>query len=158
MMSEKTTIVIRIRGGIDCPHFVKDTMKMLRVDRTNCATILRETPSYLGMLRKAKDYITWGEVSVETIKLVLEKRGRLIGDKQITDEAIKELGYEGIEALAEKIKSGELDFSNLAGIKPFFRMHPPKKGFKRTVKRPFRDKGELGNRGEAIDELVKRMC
>ncbi|MCX6643416.1 MAG: uL30 family ribosomal protein [Candidatus Bathyarchaeota archaeon] len=102
-MSEKTTIVIRIRGGIDCPHFVKDTMKMLRVDRTNCATILRETPSYLGMLRKAKDYITWGEVSVETIKL-------------------------------------------------------PKKGFKRTVKRPFRDKGELGNRGEAIDELVKRMC
>jgi large subunit ribosomal protein L30 len=37
-------------------------------------------------------------------------------------------------------------------------MHPPKKGFKRTVKRPYRDRGELGYRGEAINELIKRMC
>jgi large subunit ribosomal protein L30 len=158
MTTEKTMMVIRIRGGIDCPYYVKDTLKMLRVDRTNSATILKETPSSLGMLRKAKDYITWGEPSVEMIKLVLEKRGRLIGNKQITNDSLKELGYEDINALAEKIKNGQLDFLSINGIKPFFRMHPPKKGFKRTVKRPFRDKGELGNRGEAINELIKRMC
>ena len=157
-MSEKTVLVIRIRGGIDVPWYVKDTMRMLRVDHNNYATLLKETPSYLGMLRKAKDHITWGEPSLETIKLVITSRGKLVGDKPITEETLKELGYEGLDRLAAKIKSSEVEFSTLNGIKPFFRMHPPKKGFRRSVKHPYNDRGELGYRGETIDELAKRMC
>ena len=154
----KTLMVIRIRGGLDLPFFVEDTMKMLRVDKNNYATILIESGSYIGMLRKAKNHITWGKPSLETIKLVLEKRGRLTGDKPITNEALKELGYESIDNLAEKLYLGELEFSQLKGIKPFFRMHPPKKGFKKSIKRPYRDRGELGDRKETINELVSRMC
>jgi len=157
-MSGKTLFVVRIRGGIDAQKTVKDNLTMLRMEKNNYATILLESPSYIGMLRKAKDYITWGEPTVETVKLLLEKRGKLIGDTKITDEAMKELGYENIEKLAELITSGEIEFSQLNGVKPFFRMHPPKKGFKRTVKRPYNDHGELGYRGEAINELIKRMC
>jgi large subunit ribosomal protein L30 len=37
-------------------------------------------------------------------------------------------------------------------------MHPPKKGFKTSVKRPYKSKGELGYRGEKINELAVRMC
>jgi large subunit ribosomal protein L30 len=51
-----------------------------------------------------------------------------------------------------------LDVNKLEGVKPFFRLHPPKKGYRRSVKRPYNNKGELGYRGEAINELARRMC
>ena len=157
-MTDKTLFVVRIRGGVDAKKTVEATLTMLRMERNNYATILKESSSYIDMLRKAKDYLTWGEPNVETVKLLLEARGKITGDAKVTDEALKGLGYESVEKLANAIVAGEVEFSQLNGIKPFFRMHPPKKGFKRTVKRPYNDHGELGYRGEAINELIKRMC
>lgn len=157
-MADKTFFVVRIRGGIDAQKTVKATLTMLRMEKNNYATIIKDSPSYSGMLKKAKDYITWGEPTAEVVKTLLEKRGKLPGDVKITDEALKRLGHDSLDALANAIASGEVEFSQLNGIKPFFRMHPPKKGFKRTVKRPYNDHGELGYRGEAINELIKRMC
>jgi len=157
-MAGKLIFVVRIRGGVDVPKIMEDDMTMLRLEHNNYATLLRESSSYIGMLRKAKDYITWGEPNAETLRLLLEKRGRLTGDAKITDESLEGLGYESLDKLTQIIYSGEQEFSQLNGVKPFFRMHPPKKGFKRTVKRPFRDRGELGPRGEAINELINRMC
>ncbi len=157
-MTGKTLYVVRIRGGVDARKTVEATLTMLRMERNNYATILRENPSYIGMLRKVKDYVTWGEPTAETVKLLLETRGKLVGEEKVTDEALKNLGYDSVEALSNAIASGAVEFSQLNGVKPFFRMHPPKKGFKKTVKRPYRDRGELGYRGEAINELIKRMC
>jgi large subunit ribosomal protein L30 len=157
-MVYKTFFVVRIRGGVDAQKTVEATLTMLRMERNNYATILKESPSYVGMLRKVKDYVTWGEPSVEIVKLLLKTRGKITGDEKVTDDVLKELGYENVEKLANAIVTGEVEFSQLNGIKPFFRMHPPKKGFKRTVKRPYKDHGELGYRGEAINELIKRMC
>ncbi len=157
-MTGKTLLVVRIRGGVDAQKTVEATLTMLRMERNNYATILKESSSYIGMLRKVKDYVTWGEPDVETMKNLLEARGKLVGDEKVTDEAMKTLGYESVDKLANAIVAGEVEFSQLNGVKPFFRMHPPKKGFKRTVKRPYRDHGELGYRGEAINELIKRMC
>ncbi|MBM3291381.1 50S ribosomal protein L30 [Candidatus Bathyarchaeota archaeon] len=150
--------VIRIRGGVDVPKLIEDTMMMLRVDKNNYATFITNTPSYSGMLNKAKDYITWGEPTLETIKSIIAKRGMLVGDKKISDEKLTELGYSSLDKLAESVLKGEIEFNQLNGIKPFFRMHPPKKGFKKTIKRAYSDNGELGYRGEAINELALRMC
>lgn len=158
MMRMKSLLAIRIRGGVSCTKRVKDTLRMLRVDRNNYATILDDRPDYQGMLQKAKDYITWGEPDVETVKVVLEKRGEAPGGVKLTDEYVKSLGYESLTQLAEKLHSCELDINKLEGVKPFFRLHPPRKGYDRTVKKPYSNKGELGYRGEAINELARRMC
>ena len=136
----------------------EDTLKMLRMERNNTATLLDDRPEYLGMLQRAKDYITWGEPTVETVQLILEKRGRVSGDGTLSAEALSRLGYETLDKLAEALHGGEAEIQKLEDLKPFFRLHPPSKGFKRTVKRPYRNKGELGYRGEAINELAKRMC
>jgi large subunit ribosomal protein L30 len=141
-MSGKTFFVVRIRGGVDAQKTVEATLTMLRMEKNNYATILKDSPSYTGMLRKAKDYITWGEPDIETIKLLIVKRGKLVGNEKITDEALKGLGYDSLDKLANALVAGDVEFSQLNGIKPFFRMHPPKKGY----------------RGEAINELIKRMC
>jgi large subunit ribosomal protein L30 len=157
-MERKNFLAIRIRGGINVSRRDEDNLRMLRMDRNNTATLLDDRSEYRGMLQRAKDFVTWGEPTKETIKLLLEKRGRLAGDHPITEEALKELGYENLDDLAEALQAGSAELHKLKGVKPFFRLHPPTKGFKRTVKRPYRSKGELGYRGEDINKLAKRMC
>ena len=156
-MVHKCILVIRIRGGINVSRKNEDTLRMLRVDRNNYATFIDDRPEYKGMLQRVKDQVTWGEPSVETVKLVLEKRGKIYGDKPIDAETLQKLGYESIDSLASAIHSGNAEYHKLEGIKPFFRLTPPSKGFKNTVKKAYNNKGELAYRGDAINELAAKM-
>jgi len=153
----KCFVAIRIRGLSDISQETKDTMMMLRLTRNCHATILDDRPAYKGMLQKSKNCITWGEATKETVAALLKKRGRLPGDKKLTDEVAKELGYDSLDALAEAIVNVEVDFSSLPEVKPVFRLSPPSKGFKGKVKKSYAAGGEAGYRGEAINALVKRM-
>jgi large subunit ribosomal protein L30 len=157
-MEKKSLLAIRIRGTLNIPGRVKATLRMLRIDRNNYATLLDDRPDYQGMLQTAKDYITWGEPDRETIKLLLEKRGEVPGGKKINEDNLSELGYSSFEELAESLYKCEIDLNKIEGIKPFFRLHPPRKGFKTSVKRSYKNKGELGYRGQDINELARRMC
>lgn len=153
----KCLVAVRIRGMSDISQEIKDTMTMLRLTRNCHATLLDNRPAYNGMLRKSKDYLTWGEVSQENVALLLKKRGKLVGDKELTDEYAKELDYTSLDDLAEAIFKVEVEFSSLPDVKPVFRLRPPKKGFKGKVKRSFAAGGEAGYRGDEINELLKRM-
>jgi large subunit ribosomal protein L30 len=150
-------VAVRIRGMSDISQEIKDTLSMLRLTRNCHATLVDDRPSYKGMLRKSKDCLTWGEVSQENIALLLKKRGRLVGDKKLTDEYAKQLDYESLDALAEAIFKVEVEFSSLPEVKPVFRLRPPKKGFKGKIKRSFAAGGEAGYRGDEINSLLKRM-
>jgi large subunit ribosomal protein L30 len=158
-MSEqrKCLVAVRIRGLSDISHEVKDTLGMLRLTRNCHATLIDDRPAYNGMLRKSKDCLTWGEVSQELVLLLLKKRGRLAGDKKLTEEYAKELGYNSLDELAEAIFNVDIEFNSLPEVKPVFRLRPPKKGFKGKVKRSYASGGELGYRGDAINHLLKRM-
>jgi large subunit ribosomal protein L30 len=153
----KCLVAVRIRGMSDISQEIKDTLSMLRLTRNCHATLLDDRPAYNGMLRKSKDYLTWGEVSQENIALLLKKRGKLVGDKKLTDEYAKELGYKSLDDLAEAIFKMEVECSSLPEVKPVFRLRPPKKGFKGKVKRSYAAGGEAGYRGDAINDLLKRM-
>lgn len=157
METRKCLVAVRIRGLSDISTEVKDTLNMLRLTRNCHATLLDDRPGYAGMLRKSKDCLTWGEISQENILQLLEKRGRLIGDKRFTDEYAKELGYESLNDLAESLFKVDVEFNSLPEVKPVFRLHPPKKGFKGKIKRSYASGGEAGYRGEAINDLLKRM-
>jgi large subunit ribosomal protein L30 len=150
-------VAVRIRGISDISGEITDTLTMLRLTRNCHATLIDDRPAYKGMLRKSKDYLTWGEVSQENIALLLKKRGRLVGDKKLTDEYAKQLDYESLDELAEAIFKVEVEFSSLPEVKPVFRLRPPKKGFKGKVKRSYAAGGEAGYRGDAINSLLKRM-
>ncbi len=67
---------VRIRSAIHADGAVKDTLEMLKLRRKNACVILDDTPSLRGMIVKAKDFITYGEVSPDVVKLLEEKRGR----------------------------------------------------------------------------------
>lgn len=146
---------IRVRGTTGVKGEVADTMKMLRLNRINHAVILDENPSYKGMLQKAKDYITWGEINEETLAKVITKRGRLPGGEKVTEEFLKEnTSHKNIEDVSKAVFKGEK--LEEMGIKPVFRLHPPRKGFK-NVKKAYNEDGTLGYRGEDIENLIRKM-
>jgi len=153
----KCLVAVRIRGLSDIPQETKDTLMMLRLTRNCHATLLDDRPAYKGMLQKSKNCITWGDATKETVVMLLKKRGRLLGDKKLTDEYAKELGYDSLDALAEAIVNVEVDFGSLPEVKPVFRLSPPSKGYKGKIKKSYAAGGEAGYRGEAINALLKRM-
>ncbi|MBT3303762.1 50S ribosomal protein L30 [Candidatus Woesearchaeota archaeon] len=73
--SEKVAVIL-VRGMVKVNKEIKDTTYMLRLRKKNCCVILEKTESMMGMLNKIKYYVTWGDVSDETIKKLVEKKGQ----------------------------------------------------------------------------------
>jgi len=155
--TSKCLLTVRIRGVIGAPGDIKDTLKMLNLKRNNYAVIIKNTPAYRGMLQKAQNYITWGEPTEGIVTKLIKKRGRLLGDKKITDDYAKKVGFKSVEDLAKAVFEGKIDYNKLPEVKPFFRLHPPSKGFKGKIKKSYKMGGETGYRGEAINQLIERM-
>lgn len=153
----KCLVAVRVRGSVNVRKDIGDTLRMLNLTRNCHATIIDDRPSYIGMLQKVQNQVTWGEASKDTILMLLKERGRLVGNKKITDEYVKKIGFESIDDLAEAIYNLKVEFNKLPGIKPVFRLHPPSKGYKGSVKKSWKSGGVTGYRGEAINDLIKRM-
>ena len=154
----KLLVAIRIRGNVGVRRSIKDTLGILRLFKVNHAVLLDNRKSNKGMLQKAKDYITWGQIDKDTLVHLLMKRGKLPGNKSLNDEHIKKYTkYKSIQELAEALIKFELQLKDVPYLKPVFRLHPPRKGFKFKKKRPYKDVGELGNRDIEINPLLSRM-
>lgn len=119
--------VIRLRGSIRVPVYVEQTLHYLRLIKNHSCVVVKNTPPNRGMLQKAKDYITWGEISKEVYDELLQKRGEKHPDNP------------------EEMKK----FFRLAPPRGGLE----RKGLKHT----FTAGGSLGYRGEHINTLLKKM-
>jgi large subunit ribosomal protein L30 len=153
----KSLVVVKIRGTVRAQKETRETLDFLHLAQTNHAVLIDSRPAYKGMLQRVNSYITYGEVTKETVVLMLQKRARIAGDKKLTDEYIQKAGYKSIDDLAEAIVNCKVQFQKLPDIEPRFKLHPPSKGYKGKTKKGFNAGGEAGYRGEAINDLVKRM-
>lgn len=149
--------VVRVRGTVNIKPDIKKTMQLLRLTRANHCVLLEENVVYKGMLQIVKDYTTWGEINKETLTKLLSARGKLAGDKPLSEEYLKKATpYHTFEKLSEAILENKVKYKELPEVKPVFRLNPPKKGH-RTIKRSFVNKGSLGYRKEHINMLIERM-
>ncbi|MDO8481252.1 MAG: uL30 family ribosomal protein [Nanoarchaeota archaeon] len=137
--------VVRVRGLVRVRIPLQATMKHMRLMNHNYCVFLEATPQNLGMIKKVRDYITWGEVDEAFMKEVAEKRGDL---------------YIGPEKDAKGKISYARRFIVIGGKKyrKHFRLNPPRSGYGREgVKTPFSKGGALGDRKEKIADLLRRM-
>ena len=102
--------VIRLKGLADASPEVEKTLDLLRLRRRYACVIIDERPSYLGMLDVVKDWVTWGEIDADTLAELLRRRGRLIGDKPLTDDWVKKYGWSSINEFALAYILGEVGF------------------------------------------------
>ncbi|MBD3387704.1 MAG: 50S ribosomal protein L30 [Candidatus Altiarchaeales archaeon] len=152
-------VIVRVRGRTHIKANIEDTMKMLSITRKNHCTIVPDNPEYRGMVTKANDYIAWGEADEKTTAKLLSERGKVEGGKKLSDSHVKDnSSFTDIKSFAKAVSAGEAKLKDVKGLKPLFRLNPPKKGFERKgIKKPYSVGGALGYRGEKISELIGRM-
>jgi large subunit ribosomal protein L30 len=148
-------LVVRIKGTVNIPHWAQTTLDGLNLDKRFRATIVPESPEYLGMLRRVKEVVAWTKADTGIVKELLEKRGRKAGYKPITKSDIPK-EYRSIDELASAIAENKVVISKIEGLKPWFALNPPRGGFKRKTKTQYAQDGVLGEDGE-LAEMVKRM-
>jgi len=120
---------IRVRGSVNVLPQIKKTLELLRLDRVNHLVLVEDKQR--GMLNKVQSYTTFGEIDAETIALVLKKRGRLAGNKKLGKEFLEKNKLKGFDEAAKAVFEGKKKLKEL-GVKPVFRLSPPKKGYERA--------------------------
>lgn len=149
--------VIRIRGEVKKTRKVIDTLKIMNLYRTYSCVIVPETPEVKGMLQKAKDMVTWGEVDKEALSSMLEKRLHSNeGDRKVGSDKLKDMsGFDSFDAFADALAQDKTRMNKQDKLKTAFRLTPPSKGFPSIY--DAYPKGALGYRGKEINCLIKRM-
>ncbi|MGC9099087.1 MAG: uL30 family ribosomal protein [Candidatus Micrarchaeia archaeon] len=137
-LENKLIAAIRVRGRVNVRESISTTLERLNLKRVNNLSLIRGSKSSIGMLQKCNDYITYGEISKDVLRKVLEKSGM-----NIEEDSLENL-FNGSKTPKE------------LGIKMPIRMRPPKHGYEST-KRSFTVGGSLGYRAEKINDLIKRM-
>ncbi|MHA1338675.1 MAG: 50S ribosomal protein L30 [Promethearchaeota archaeon] len=154
----KLMLVIRIRGAPHMNYKIEDTLKMLRLHKPNHGTVLFGTPTVMGMLNKVKDYVAFGEVDENILIKLLQRRAYLKGQKPLTEEHIrKKTRFSNFNELAKALFNGEIQLKDIYNLKPVFRLHPPKGGYRGSIKKPFNSGGTLGNVGTYINVIAAKM-
>lgn len=73
----KMIAIIRIKGQVGLNKDIIETFNRLRIRRKYaCVVFDKPTKEQLGMIKKLKDFIAYGEISDEVYKKLVEKRGR----------------------------------------------------------------------------------
>jgi len=137
------TAVIRISGRVGIKRKVAEGLKRLGLKTKYSCVVLKGTEEQKGMLKSLRDYVAYGEISEDDFKELLKARAKVVNGnekKPSEDEIVK--GFEQDKKLKEM------------NIQPVFRLHPPRKGIESKQRFP---QGVLGNHGEKINELLKRM-
>ncbi|MBU2562656.1 MAG: uL30 family ribosomal protein [Nanoarchaeota archaeon] len=136
--------VIRISGKIGLRKPIEETLYRLRIRRKySCIVLTNPTKEQLGMIQKVRDFVAFGEIKKEMFEKLIKSRGLPVNKTKKLDEPKK--------IISELEKGKKYEELNL---KPFFRLHSPRKGIKSKLHFP---KGVLGNNKEKINELIERM-
>lgn len=142
----KLVALIRIEGMVGVKPNAHETLDRLRLRRKYaCVLIDASRKEVEKMIHAVQFHIAFGDIDKETLIKLIHARGKAAeGDKK------------KIKMSPEEVAEGLLKGKKLAdfGLKPFFRLHPPRKGIKSKLQYP---KGVLGNHGKNISKLIERM-
>jgi large subunit ribosomal protein L30 len=136
--------IIRIGGDVGLRKDIRETLERLRLKRKYACVVIKQTEVNSGMIKKVKDFVAFGEIKKDVFEKLIKERGQLI-DKTKKIE---------VKKVVEEIEKGK-KYQEL-NLKPFFRLHPPRKGIE-SKKHFGVDKGVLGNNKDKINELIERM-
>lgn len=70
------TAIIRIKGMVGIRGDVEETLDRLRLRRKYACVVLDLTPETVGMLKKVKEFVAYGNIDEATYKELVSKRGK----------------------------------------------------------------------------------
>ncbi len=144
--------IIRIRGRVGLKKEINETLNRLRLRRKYTCVVLEGNKVQLGMIKKVKDFVAFGKINDKTFEKLIEERVQLIDNQRSREPLRGKKNKVDLKKVVEELKKGK-KFEEL-NLKPFFRLHPPRKGINSKLHFP---KGVLGDNKTEINTLVGRM-
>tara|TARA_Y100000310_G_C20471542_1_gene710303 strand:- start:115 stop:585 length:471 start_codon:yes stop_codon:yes gene_type:complete len=151
-------VIIRIRGPNGVKPKIRKTLEIMNLRTKFSCVVVKDTPNNLGMINISKDYITWGELDKGMFRTLLEVRGRLPGNKRLSEEYVKEKLKLSYDQFVEAFVEGKNELKDIEGLKRVFKLSPPRGGLERKgSKKHFSMGGAIGYRKEKINDLLGKM-
>ncbi|MFH1592537.1 MAG: 50S ribosomal protein L30 [Candidatus Woesearchaeota archaeon] len=157
-MENRRIAIIRIHGKKGLRKDIKDTFNILRLYKKHNCVVVSNAKNFVGMLRKIDNYASWGEINASTLKLLLEKRGKLARKERLSEDYLKAKLKTSFDAFSKDVIDFKKELKDVPGLKLFFKLSPPKGGFERGgIKKQFAMGGASGYRKDKINDLIVKM-
>ncbi|RPB20716.1 60S ribosomal protein L7 [Terfezia boudieri ATCC MYA-4762] len=161
----KLVFVIRIKGINKIAPKPRKILQLLRLVQINNGIFVRITKATAEMLRIVEPWIAYGTPNLKSVRELIYKRGYGKIDKQripLTDNALIEenLGKYGIisiEDLIHEIYTVGPNFKQASNFLWPFKLSSPTGGFRTRKFKHFIEGGDLGDREDKINKLIRQM-
>ncbi|KAK4114957.1 60S ribosomal protein L7, partial [Canariomyces notabilis] len=161
----KLIFVIRIKGINKIPPKPRKILQLLRLLQINNGVFVRVTKATAEMIKVVEPWVAYGYPNLKSVKELIYKRGygKVNGQRiALTDNAIIEenLGKFGIlcmEDLIHEIYTVGPNFKQASNFLWPFKLSNPTGGFRPRKFKHFIEGGDLGNREEHINALIRQM-
>ncbi|KAJ9161790.1 60S ribosomal protein L7 [Coniochaeta hoffmannii] len=161
----KLIFLIRIKGINKIAPKPRKILQLLRLLQINNGVFIRVTKATQEMIKVVEPWVAYGYPNLKSVKELVYKRGYGKVNKQrvaLTDNAIIEenLGKYGIvcmEDLIHEIYTVGPNFKQASNFLWPFKLSNPTGGFRTRKFKHFIEGGDLGNREENINALIRQM-
>ncbi|KAL1610293.1 60S ribosomal protein L7 [Paraconiothyrium brasiliense] len=161
----KLVFVVRIKGINKIDPKKRKTLQLLRLLQINNGVFVKLSKATMEMLRIVEPFVAYGYPNQKSVRELIYKRGYGKVDKQripLTDNEIieEQLGKYGMicmEDLIHEIYTVGPNFKQASNFLWPFKLNSPTGGFHKRKFKHFIEGGDLGNREDSINNLIRQM-
>ncbi|KAH7078128.1 60S ribosomal protein L7 [Paraphoma chrysanthemicola] len=161
----RLAFVVRIKGINKIDPKKRKTLQLLRLLQINNGVFIRLTKATMEMLKIVEPFVAYGYPNQKSVRELIYKRGygkvdkqRLpLTDNEIIEENLGKYGMICMEDLIHEIYTVGPNFKQASNFLWPFKLNSPTGGFHKRKFKHFIEGGDLGNREDKINELIKQM-
>lgn len=161
----KLVFVVRIKGINKIDPKKRKTLQLLRLLQINNGVFIKLTKATMEMLKIVEPFVAYGYPNQKSVRELIYKRGygkvdkqRLpLTDNEIIEENLGKFGMICMEDLIHEIYTVGPNFKQASNFLWPFKLNNPNGGFRKRKFKHFIEGGDLGNREDQINELIRQM-
>ncbi|KAK8192597.1 60S ribosomal protein L7 [Zalaria obscura] len=161
----KLAFVVRIKGINKIDPKKRKTLQLLRLLQINNGIFVKLTKATIEMLKIVEPFVAYGYPNLKSVRELVYKRGygkvnkqRVpLTDNQIIEENLGKYGIVCMEDLIHEIYTVGPNFKQASNFLWPFKLSNPTGGFRTRKFKHFVEGGDLGNREDNINALIRQM-
>ncbi|OLL26605.1 60S ribosomal protein L7 [Neolecta irregularis DAH-3] len=161
----KLAFVIRIKGINKIAPKPRKILQLLRLLQINNGTFIKITRATSQMLQLVEPYVTYGSPNLKSVRELVYKRGYAkingqripIDNNQMIEQHLGKYGIICIEDLIHELVTVGPNFKQVNNFLWPFKLSNPTGSFRNRKFKHFIQGGDLGNREDFINKLIRQM-
>ncbi|KAL6900978.1 hypothetical protein ACP4OV_005654 [Aristida adscensionis] len=163
-LSSRLIFAIRIPGTVELHPHIRKVLRKLRLTQVLTGVFLKATELTLKRLLVVEPFVTYGFPNLKNVKELIYKKGRGFLDKEpfpltsndLIEKALGDHGIICLEDLVHEIGTVGPHFREASSFLMPLKLKCPERRLQ-LKKKPYKDGGDSGNRGDKINELIEKL-